>query len=273
MKLKIGKKTIIAIGLLVVAGGIYYFQNSEKKEEVPKNTVVIVAKDYIPENTLITKEMVKEDSRNTEDLMKQKGDLTSKVENVVGKRVITPIYKEEAVNLKRLIDNQPYMDEKDSEGKTLYVIAINSNDRALNIKKGSYIDVWLKPTENGILEGIEPSKLFDKYKVYDTRSEGYSETGKPPSGDAKDTNVTTYLTLYLTDAEIKQILETKDALVSTRVSLHGENMDYSIVKEKIENKPLVKTNDKKKETTENEDVINPIRNSETEKENENEQDN
>ena len=53
MKLKIGKKTIVALWLLVVAGGIYYFQNLEKKEEVPKTTVVIVAKDYIPEIVLI----------------------------------------------------------------------------------------------------------------------------------------------------------------------------------------------------------------------------
>lgn len=258
MKLKIGKKTIIALGLLVVAGGIYYFQNLEKKEEIPKTTTVIVAKEYIPENTLITKEMVKEDSRNTEDLMKQKGDLTSKAENVVGKRAVTPIYKEEVINLKRLIENQPYMDERDSEGKTLYVIAINANDRALNIKKGSYIDVWLKPTENGMIEGIEPSKLFSKYKVYDTRSEGYSETGKPPSGDAKETNVTTYLTLYLTDGEIKQLLETKDALVTTRVSLHGENMDYLIVKEKIESDSTIKKVENKVQTEEMKSIENDL---------------
>lgn len=270
MKLKISKKIMIATVLFVAAGGIYFFQNAETKAEIPKTTAVIVAKDYIPENTLITEDMVKEDLRNTEDLMKQKGDLTAKFENIVGKRTATPVYKEEAVNMKRLIENQMYMDEKDAEGKMLYVIAINSHDRALNIKKGSYIDVWKKPTENGILEGIKPEKMFEKYKVYETRSEGYSETGKNASGDAKESNVTTYLTLYLTDLEIKELLDLKDALVSTRVSLHGENMDYQIAKGKIESKNILESEEDKAESA-LEDTINPVTENDEEKENENEQ--
>ena len=192
-----------------------------------------MANDYIPEYTLITMDMVKEEFRNTDDLMKQKEFLTSSLENVVGKRAVAPIFKEEPVNIHRIVDNSLYMDEQDSMTRTLFTISIDSHDKALSIKPGNYIDIWLKPTENGIIEGVKAEKLFDKLKVYDTRSENYTKTDGTVDGSGNLENVGTYITLYLTDDEIAKFFDTRDSLATKRVTLHGEHLDYLIVKEKM----------------------------------------
>lgn len=225
-KVNIGKKSILALGLLVLASGIFFYQN--QKEEIPKQTEIIVAKQYIPENTVITNSMLKKEKRQTDDLLKQKGDITGSVEKIVGKRTVTPLYKEELVNLNRLTQNKDYMKEK--EKKQLFVVPIDTTDRALNIEKGSYIDIWLEPTENSELEGSESLKLFEKLKVYDTKTEEYT---KATSEEKSKETAITYITLYLTDDEIVEYLNVKDTLMAKRISLYGKNMDYKIVQEKM----------------------------------------
>ncbi len=252
---KISNKIVIAVALIVIVCVVYYFQNiKEYKAEIPLSKVV-VAKQYIPENTVVTKDMVVQEARYTTDLLKQKGDLTSKLENVLGKRTRVPIYKDEPVNLKRLIVNKPYMDDKDSINKRMFVIAIGNLDKALSIKKGSYIDIWLEPNENGMEEikanGGQTSnngnpqqltrKLFEKLKVYDARTEVYTELGESLTNtgkkvDAKETTVT-FLTLYLTDEDIAKYLDIIDWNYNKRVTLYGDNVEYSIINEKIEEKP------------------------------------
>lgn len=235
---KVSNKVIIAVCLIVIACVIFYF--SEIKDynvEIPKSGVII-AKDYIPENTVITKDMIIKDARYTQDLLKQKGDLTSKEENIIGKRTRVPIYKDEPINLKRLIENEPYMDDRDNIDKKMFVIAIDNYDKALNIKPGSYIDIWLEPNENGLMANLVTTKLFDKMKVYGTKTEVYTEAasnGKSDkkSDDAKE-SVTTFLTLFLTDDEITKYLDIKDYLVNKRITLHGENVEYQIIKTKLE---------------------------------------
>lgn len=237
MKIKTGKKTILAMILLLVAGGIYYYQNMDTKSDAPQVTNVVVAKDYIPANTKITEDMVTVAKRYTPDMLKQKDDLTAKLENIVGKRAIAPIYKEEPVNMKRLIDNEMYMDEEDEVKRTFYALPINVTDKALKIKKGSFINIWKKPTENGLMVGEKTERLNDKdYKVYDTISEGYTSTGTETADvkTAKEEAVTTYLLLYLTDDEISELLDINTTLVNLRVVLHGENVEYELIKSKIE---------------------------------------
>lgn len=250
---KISNRLVIAISLIVITCIIYYFQNiKEYKADIPMSGV-IVAKETIPENTIITKDMIFKDARYTHDLLKQKGYLTSKEEKVLGKRTRVPIYKDEPVNLKRLIENEPYMDEKDSIKRTMFVIAVENLDKALNIKKGSYIDIWLEPNENGMmalqennnkttgtLEQHFSTKLFEKLKVYDTKTEIYTNPTENNSSDKKkDTKETTitFLTLYLTDDEIAKYLNVLDWNVNKRVTLYGENVEYSIINEKLEDKP------------------------------------
>jgi Flp pilus assembly protein CpaB len=146
---KISNKLIIAIALILITGIIFYFQNIKEYEaEVPMASVIVAVKD-IPEDTLITKDMVQIEKRYSEDILKQQDYLTSTVEKVVGKRTVTPIYKNEEINQNRLIENQPYMEEKDNEKRTMFTIAITTTmDKALNIKEGSFIDIWLQPNQN-----------------------------------------------------------------------------------------------------------------------------
>jgi hypothetical protein len=147
------------------------------------------------------------------------------------------------------------MDDKDSINKRMFVIAIGNLDKALSIKKGSYIDIWLEPNENGMEEikanGGQTSnngnpqqltrKLFEKLKVYDARTEVYTELGESLTNtgkkvDAKETTVT-FLTLYLTDEDIAKYLDIIDWNYNKRVTLYGDNVEYSIINEKIEEKP------------------------------------
>jgi hypothetical protein len=224
---------------------MYYYQEVRVVETKTPMSSVIVAKQYIPENTVITDAMIHKESRNNADLMKQKGDLTSKEEKVIGKRTRVPIYANEAVNLQRLMENAPYMDEKDDIKKTMFVISIDNTDKALDIKTGSYIDIWGQPTENGSIAGIKESKpLFQKLKVYGTKTEVYTETVNNVNGQAGNTKqdaietVTTFLTLYLTDAEIATYLDIQPSMINKRVALYGENAEYKIIGDEI-NTPIV----------------------------------
>lgn len=241
-KVKVKKKTLIAIVLLLASVGIF-LQNNQK-QEVPKETKVLVAKNDIPENTIVTKDMLKEDFRKTDDLMKQKEYITSNFENIVGRRTTTPLYKEEIVNLKRLIKNEDYMNEKDK--KQLFVVPIDTTDKALDIKKGSYIDIWLEPNENAELEGLESCKLFERQKVYETKTQEY-KTKKETNEEASKETAVTYLTLYLTNDEISKYLNVKDTIFGKRISLYGKNMDFKISQKNIKEQIKVEKENTKKD--------------------------
>ena len=283
---KISNKIIIAVSLLVIALIIFYFQNVKEYEvEIPLSGV-IVAKENIPDNTVITQDMIVKEARYTTDLLKQKGDLTSMEEKVLGKRTRVPIYKNEPVHLKRLLENKPYMEEKDSIKKKMFTIAIAEKDKALNIQKGNYIDIWMEFNQNGLMEIAEIQKkltnlqngvaglqnidqqfgplgkklilygereaeegktdsvyhvsypIFEKLKVYDVKTEVFTEIKDRPDTnnmqDAKE-RVVTYLTLYLSDQEIATYLDIKDWNVTKRIALYGDNAEYSIINEKLEN--------------------------------------
>ena len=271
---KISNKMIVAIALVIIAMVVFYFQNIKKyKADVPVSKI-LVAKQTIPENTVITEEMIIEDTRYTQDLLKQKGDITSNKDKVIGKRTRVPIYEGELINLNRLIENKPYMDERDAKKKTMFVIEVENMDKALNIRPGSYIDIWLEPNQNyfnAILEGYpfiypvdykgkqiqireetiadENTKnlvknlnyfsypLYTKLKVYDVKTEEFIDFSIASSSEGK-TGTITYLTLYLTDEEIASYLDVTDWHFTKRVTLHGENVEYSIITEKIMKEPV-----------------------------------
>lgn len=246
---KISNKLIIAIALIIITMVIFYFQNIKEYEiEVPMTPVVVAVED-IPENTIIKENMVKLEERYSEDLAKQKDSLTSTLGNIVGKRTITPIYKNEEINKNRLIENQPYMEEKDNEKRTMFTISITTSmDKALDIRKGSYIDIWLQPNQNIYSEYKEknisytepkPEKLFEKLKVYKARTESFTESLAFTEGENKNSkeNATTYLTLYLTDREIAKYLKVPDWNYNKRITLYGENIKYNLIKEEIGEKP------------------------------------
>lgn len=261
---KISNKMVIAICLIVIAIIIYYYQNVKVYDADLPITGVIVAKSNIPPNTVVTKDMIYLDQRYTNDMLKQKGSLTSKEEKVLGKRTKETIYKDEPMNLSRLIENEPYMDDKDLE-KKLFVIAINTMDKALNIEKGDFIDIWLELNENGIAEknqllGTESNQssenientdidadikknynaypLFRKLQVFDTKTEAFNEVNA--KGESEK-SVVNYLTLHLTDKEIATYLGIKDWNVTKRVTLYGKNVEYMIINEQFEKKEESKT--------------------------------
>jgi len=281
---KISNKLIIAIALIIITVVIFYFQNIKEYEVAVPMTSVVVAIEDIPENTIIKESMVQLEERYSEDLLKQKDSLTSTLEKIVGKRTITPIYKNEEINQKRVVENEKYMDEKDSEKRRMFTISIETTmDKALNIKEGSFIDIWLEPNQNAITayeqekakqdemerlnnevaineeeqteeteetEGMaktedeeelkEPVsiKIFEKLRVYEAKTETFVQKIAYSDGDKKpEENITTFLTLYLTDEEISEYLDVEDWFYNKRITLYGENIKYNLIKEQIEEKP------------------------------------
>lgn len=188
---KISNKLIIAIALIVITVVIFYFQNIKEYEAEIPMTSVIVATENIPENTIITEDMVQTESRYSEDLLKQKDNLTSTMEKVVGKRTVTPIYKNEEINVKRLLENEEYMDEKDSQEKRMFTILIESTkDKALNIQEGSFIDIWLEPNQNAITAYEQEKAKLDEMERLNNEVANNQEEQPEETEDIENTQDT-----------------------------------------------------------------------------------
>ena len=265
---KIGSLTIIGIAIVVIVGVIFYYEEiREVKVEIPKTNVVVAKKD-IPENTVITEDMITVDKRYTKDLLKQKGNITSHIEKVLGKRTRVPLYKNETIKLDRLLNNEPYMN--DDYGKKQIEIALYPIDKALNIKKGSFIDIWLEPTEAGIAkaqeqeattnvpedEKIKVRKLFEKLQVVTVDNGNFEDIDEKvvkanEKTDEEGVNVPVVITVELYDEDIEKILSIDDTLYNFRVTLYSENKHYKILGDVLERtkKEIEKRNEVKEEPT------------------------
>jgi hypothetical protein len=230
---------VIAVALLSIAVVIYYYQNIKVHDADIQVSSVVVANEDIPVNTLITEDMITVDSRYTTDLLKKNDHITGDESQILGKRTRAPIYKGEEVSTMRLIENKEYMDEKDSEKRTMITMSIPGVDKALNIKRGSFVDIWTIPNQNWVVESGElgmledsPTLLFEKLKVYDLKSEIFT-----PADNSSEESVMTYLTFYLTDAEIETYFGVKNWRYDKRITLHGEHVEYDIINETLEEEP------------------------------------
>lgn len=254
--------TVIAISILIIVGVVYYYEEiREVKVEIPKTNVVVATKD-IPANTVIEEDMITIEQRYTEDLIKQKDILTSHIEKILGKRTRVPLYKNEEIVLNRLIENKPYMN--DDYSKRQIEIALYSTDKALNIKEGSFIDVWLEPTKEGLKkqeelnattnvpeeQKIKTKKILEKIQIATvdnpnleeitekTRQEQSKQSQKVSSSRDNDPkrNAPAYISVELSDENIAKILDVDDRYYQFRITLYSENKEYELVGELIEKK-------------------------------------
>ena len=233
---RLSNKIVIAVALLSIAVVIFYYQNIKVHETEVQVSTVVVANEDIPANTMITEDMVSVDARYTTDLLKQNDHITGEESKIVGMRTKAPIYKGEEVSTKRLIENKEYMELAEDEKRTMLIMSIPGVDKALNIKRGSFIDLWMIPNQTWVAESGEmgmledaPTLLFEKLKVYDLKSETFT-----PADNSSEESVMTYLTFYLTDAEIETYFGVKNWRYDRRVTLHGENVEYDIINESLE---------------------------------------
>ncbi|WP_160198060.1 SAF domain-containing protein [Senegalia massiliensis] len=230
-------KVVVAIFIIIIVGIIYYFQEMKTYErvDIEKESVVVAVED-IPENTIIEKDMVKVEERFRGDVNKQKmfEGVTGDIDLIIGRRTITPLYRNEIVHRDRLIENEPYMNDIDLD-KNKFMITVMDEDKALDIQEGDYIDIWLKPTKEGLADknSVEVEKLFEKLKVYESKTENYTNSSDRDKTTGEENGVAIYLTVLLSEEEIKEYLSLVEGSYISKISVYGENLEYKILEKRL----------------------------------------
>mgnify|MGYP000971707008 CR=1 FL=1 len=235
--MKLNKKVNIfkaTAAFLVILAAVFYYFEKIKVSEVAIDTVqVIVAITDIPENTVITEEMLVLENRYKEDVIKT-SNVAATINEVTGKRSLVPIYKGEAINLNRLISNKGYMNNKD---QTQIALAINEVDKALMLKEGDYIDIWLEPVSQGQDAElvIEPYKFIKKIQIIKVHDSNYNNVNKQKSANEAE-NITSdtvyvpaYLTIELSDTQLKELYAIDKNQYDIRVTRYGEEKLFKIM--------------------------------------------
>ena len=135
-------KVQLGINLIIIVGIIYYFNEIKIQSRDIPLTSVVIAKEDIQENTLITSDLVETVERYTDDLLQLKGYITGDESKILGKLAVSAIYKNEPVVLNRLTE-APEEHSEDGIARTYFAMKIGSDtDRSLRINKNSKIDIW-----------------------------------------------------------------------------------------------------------------------------------
>ncbi len=230
-KVNIFKAT--AAFLIILAVVFYYYEEIKVTKAVIDTVQVVVAAIDIPENTVIEEKMLIVEERYKEDVIKT-NNVAESINEVVGKRTLVPLYRGEAINSKRLIENMDYMNDKI---QTQIALALNEVDKALALQEGDYIDIWLEPLFHSQDELIiEPHKIIEKIKVIKVHDSNYNGT---KTSDSINTTsnvayVPAYITIELRDEVIKRIYEVEKSKYNIRITRYGEEKLYKTVKNIIE---------------------------------------
>ncbi|MBP1926737.1 Flp pilus assembly protein CpaB [Sedimentibacter acidaminivorans] len=241
--MKLNKKVNIfkatAAFLIILAAVFYYYEEIKVPEANIETIEVIVATSNIKENTVIKKNMLSIEKRYAEDVLKT-GNIARTYDEVVGKRTIVPLYKNEMINNNRIIENKKYMNNKD---QTQIAISLNEVDKALELHQGDYIDIWLEPVSQSQdnQEVIEPHKLIEKIQIVSIHDSNYNNIEKEKKTVSEDSIITSdtvhvsaYITIEFSDEALKEIYSVDKNLYTLRVTRYGEEKFYSIVGRIIE---------------------------------------
>ncbi len=219
--------------LVILAAVFYYYEEIKTTEANIETIEVIVAATDIQENTVIKKEMLAIENRYAEDVLKT-GNIAKTYDEVVGKRTVVPIYKGEPVNTVRIIENKNYMNSKN---QTQIPIALNEVDKALILKEGDYVDIWLEPVSQGqdMQTTIEPYKLIEKIQIIKVHDSNYNniDQQKTATGAENITSSTVYVPAYFTielpDAELKELYSIDKNKYNVRVTRYGEEKLFNTI--------------------------------------------
>ncbi len=235
--MKLNKKVNIfkatAVFLLILAAVFYYYEEIKTPEANIETVEVIVAASDIRGNTIIEKEMLAIEKRYAEDVMKT-GNIAKTYDEVVGKRTVVPIYKGEPVNTVRIIENKDYMNSKN---QTQIPIALNEVDKALILKEGDYVDIWLEPVSQGqdMQTTIEPYKLIEKIQIIKVHDSNYNniDNQKAASGAENITSnmvyVPSYLTIEVSNTVLKELYSIDKNKYNVRVARYGEEKLFNTI--------------------------------------------
>lgn len=220
---KISKLSITAISIIIIVGIVFYYEEIKETEEEIKTTKIVTAKKYIPENTVITKDMIYLDNRYLKDVEKEKQNIAFKLEDIIGKRTLVPMFENEAVKLSRLIKNKEYMN--DNKDKKLITFELANDDKALDIKRGDYIDIWLEPKKDEESK-LQARLLFEKLLVVEVDN---AEFANIKDTDSQEKLIPTYITISLKNQDIDLILNSDKENYTIRTTLYSKNNFYSVI--------------------------------------------
>jgi len=231
--IKVNIFKVTAAFLVILAAVFYYFEKVRVSEANIETTEVIVAITDIPGNTVIEKEMLSIEKRYAEDVMKTV-NIAKSYDEVVGKRTVVPLYKGELVHISRVIKNESYMNSKD---QTQIPIALNEIDKALMLKEGDYIDIWLEPVSQGQDAElfIEPYKILEKIQIIKVNNSNYNNIEKQNADGTENITsdtvyVPAYFTIELSDIKLKELYAIDKNQFNIRVARYGEEKLLNTVK-------------------------------------------
>ena len=195
--MKFNKRTIIAIFLIIIVAIVMYYREfREVPVEIPK-IAVMTAKVDIPENTVISQDMIQLDERYVEDVRKEQKIITNKPEDIIGKRTLVKIFQNETIKTARLLENKPFMEINDSIEKAEFAFKLESPEKAYNLEPGSYMDIYIEPNSKGVELLKIPELLFENKRVFYLKDEKF----KPYTKDTKE-SIPSYVVFNLSKDEI-----------------------------------------------------------------------
>ncbi|MDD4805027.1 MAG: SAF domain-containing protein [Candidatus Pacebacteria bacterium] len=229
---KISNYKIVALCVLLIAGVMYYYEEIRAAEIERVPTVeVVVLKNNVAENTVITEEMVSKELRYLDKYTKD-ANIIKVVEDIVGKRTRVPLYKGELISGDRLLVNDSSMDE---QGKTKISLQINEVDRSLGLKKGEFIDIWASPIVSELDPGYIPAyKVFDKVQIIEIVNTNKQIIDPNKEYENIENKVPLYVVVQLNDKEIKILHDIDKTFLSTRFAKYKENELYTIADKKLQ---------------------------------------
>ncbi len=224
MKEKFKTKHAVAIGIVGIMSVTLIANSFVEKIELDKQSKknVIVAKSDIRENTIITEDYLTYKEKPVSDV-----DIDSTFTNpeeLIGKVSVVPIYAGEAINSKRIVEQKYQRDNRD------FVYKLTEDDKALDLKTGSFVDIWAIPTGAGYERGLKPTKILPAQYVNEIKSESFvseEEFNKPAEEGEKKSEETVFIPSYIIfnfrDSHIDFLKNINPTFYNLRLALHQDS--------------------------------------------------
>lgn len=221
------KKYVIAISMvgvmsITLLANTYISRMNLDKQS--RTNVVATAMD-IPENTIITEDMLIFQKRYIQDINTDTS--FNDTAELVGKKTTVPIYKNEIINKFRIVENNEKLLNKD------FAISLDTSDKSLNLSKGTFIDIWKVPVKEGFKKSLAPEMMFKGQYIVDLKNEAYISKEQYDSlavEDKKEIFVPQYILVNLSESEIKEITSIDPSLYNIRIVLHNTNTYFENLK-------------------------------------------
>lgn len=249
---------VVIMSITLLASTYISRMNMDKQSK----TNVVAATLDIPENTIITEDMLVFQRRYIEDINVD----TSFTDpaDIIGKKSTVPIYRNEIINKFRIVEDNKKILNKD------FAINLDINDKSLNLAKGTFVDIWKVPVKEGFKKSLAPEMIFKGQYIVDVKNEAYISSQQYDSltvEDKKEIFVPQYILINLDENQVKKITGIDPSLYNIRVVLHNTDTYFENLKA-VQNKIEEGSKDEKESTSVDDGQLQNIENEENNENNE-----